>query len=149
MSYVTWITHLHHIHKFIIFNFQTKQWIVVKMIMFIPSFKIGGYGGGGDIQRSSSIIWFLSEENWATYTSASTTLKYLNIRITIVIYIGNTVIIKFNIPFRMGFFKFLSNSFLRILWERNREWQSSIHIKNQSFIKMLNNQKHMVILFIH
>lgn len=31
--------------------------------MFIPSFKIGGYGGGGDIQRSCSLMWFLSDEN--------------------------------------------------------------------------------------
>jgi len=43
--------------------------------MFIPSFKIGGYGGGGDIQPPSSIMWFLSDENLATNTSASTTLK--------------------------------------------------------------------------
>lgn len=40
-----------------------------------PSFKIGGYGGGGDIQRSPSIMCPLSDENLATYTSPSMTLK--------------------------------------------------------------------------
>lgn len=54
-----------HIHKNIFCNFQSKQLqcIMVKYSMFIPSFKIGGYGGGGDIQRSCSIMWFLSDEN--------------------------------------------------------------------------------------
>jgi len=49
---------------------------VIKRLYFIPSFKIGGYGGGGNIQPPSmSTMWFLSDENLDTYTSPSTTLK--------------------------------------------------------------------------